>query len=173
AVSKLAQNLIGGLYSKAYKLDIISVRAFNHIGAGQSDVFVASDFCKQVAEIEAGKKDAIISVGNLSAKRDFTDVNDVISAYIAIMEKGISGKTYNVGGGTVCTISELLDRILKLSDVKINVEIDKSRLRPIDTPEISADISELVADTGFEPSIPLNTTLLGLLNHWRAFTKRS
>ena len=167
AVSKLTQNLLGGLYLKAYGMDIISVRAFNHIGPMQADIFVASDFCKQVAMIEKGRKEPVISVGNLSAIRDFTDARDVVKAYTLLMSKGISGKTYNVGGGTVCKISELLDRILKLSSVQIKVEIDQSRLRPIDTPEISADISELKKDTGWTPSKTLDETLLDTLEYWR------
>lgn len=167
AVSKLTQNLLGGLYLKAYGMDIISVRAFNHIGPMQADIFVASDFCKQVAMIEKGRKEPVISVGNLSAIRDFTDARDVVKAYTLLMSKGISGKTYNVGGGTVCKISELLDRILKLSSAQIKVEIDQSRLRPIDTPEISADISELKKDTGWTPSKTLDETLLDTLEYWR------
>ena len=167
AVSKLTQNLLGGLYLKAYGMDIISVRAFNHIGPMQADIFVASDFCKQVAMIEKGRKEPVISVGNLSAIRDFTDARDVVKAYTLLMSKGISGKTYNVGGGTVCKISELLDRILKLSSAQIKVEIDQSRLRPIDTPEISADISELRKDTGWTPSKTLDETLLDTLEYWR------
>ena len=167
AVSKLTQNLIGGLYCKAYGMDIISVRAFNHIGPLQADIFVASDFCKQVATIEKGLKEPVISVGNLSAIRDFTDARDVVKAYVLLMKKGISGKTYNVGGGTVCRISELLDRILNLSDVKIEVIVDKARLRPIDTPEISADISELKKDTGWTPTKTLDETLKDTLDYWR------
>ena len=117
--------------------------------------------------IEKGRKEPVISVGNLSAIRDFTDARDVVKAYTLLMSKGISGKTYNVGGGTVCKISELLDRILKLSSVQIKVEIDQSRLRPIDTPEISADISELRKDTGWTPSKTLDETLLDTLEYWR------
>ena len=171
AVSKLAQNLLGGLYAKAYQMDILSVRAFNHIGPGQAPAFVASDFCRQVARIEKGRQEAVISVGNLSAIRDFTDARDVVRAYSLLMEKGVSGKTYNVGGGTVCTIQELLNRILKLSKVSIRVEIDGARLRPIDTPEISADISELKKDTGWMPVRTLDETLNDTLNDWRKAEK--
>lgn len=167
AVSKLTQNLLGGLYCKAYGMDIISVRAFNHIGPMQAEIFVASDFCKQVAMIEKGKKEPVISVGNLAAIRDFTDARDVVKAYALLMSKGLSGKIYNVGGGTVCKISELLDRILKLSTAEIKVEIDNARLRPIDTPEISADISELKKDTGWSPTKPLDETLKETLDYWR------
>ncbi|HOV40413.1 MAG TPA: GDP-mannose 4,6-dehydratase [Oscillospiraceae bacterium] len=167
AVSKLAQNLVGGLYFKAYGTDIISVRAFNHIGPMQAQTFVASDFCRQAAMIEKGLKEPVIYVGNLSAVRDFTDVRDVVRAYRLLMEKGVSGKTYNVGGGTVCSIEELLDRILKLSGAKIRVEVDKEKLRPIDTPKICADISEIKKDTGWIPVIDLDKTLSDTLDFWR------
>lgn len=167
AVSKLAQNLIGGLYQKAYGMDILSVRAFNHIGPRQAEAFVASDFCRQTALIEKGKKEPVISVGNLAAVRDFTDVRDVVRAYTLLMKKGISGKTYNVGGGTVCSIQQLLERILALSSCEIRVEVDSARLRPIDTPEISADISELKKDTGWAPQRTLDETLSDTLNYWR------
>lgn len=167
AVSKLTQNMLGNLYVKAYDMDIISVRAFNHIGPMQADIFVASDFSKQVAMIEKGLKEPVIRVGNLNAVRDFTDVRDVVRAYTLIMQKGVKGKTYNVGGGTVCKISELLDKILKHSKAQITVEVDKERLRPIDTPEISADISLLKNDTGFVPEYTLDETLLDTLNYWR------
>ena len=168
AVSKLTQNLVGGLYVKAYDMDIISVRAFNHIGPMQAPAFVASDFSKQVADIEKKLKAPEIHVGNLEAIRDFTDVRDVVRAYILIMSKGIKGKTYNVGGGTVCKISELLNRLLSLSDVKIDVIVDKDKLRPLDAPEISADISLLKADTNWKPEYPLDRTLKEMLDYWRS-----
>ncbi len=167
AVSKLAQNLVGGLYFKAYGTDMISVRAFNHIGPMQAQTFVASDFCRQVALIEKGLKEPVIYVGNLSAVRDFTDVRDVARAYRLLVEKGVSGKTYNVGGGTVCSIEELLGRILKLSEAKIRVEVDKEKLRPIDAPKICADISEIKKDTGWMPEIDLDKTLSDTLDFWR------
>lgn len=168
AVSKLTQNLIGGLYVKAYDMDIISVRAFNHIGPMQAPAFVASDFSKQVADIEKGLNAPEIHVGNLEAIRDFTDVRDVVRAYLLIMSKGIKGKTYNVGGGTVCKISEILSRILVLSDIKIDVITDKDKLRPLDAPEISADISLLKADTDWKPEYPLDQTLKEMLDYWRS-----
>lgn len=167
AVSKLAQNLLGGLYVKAYEMEIISVRAFNHIGPRQSKDFVVADFCRQTARIEKGLQGTAIKVGNLSAVRDFTDARDVVRAYILLMEKGKIGETYNVGGGTVCEISQILERILAFSDMKISVEFDKERFRPIDAPRISADISKLQADTGWKPIYSLNETLLDTLTYWR------
>lgn len=170
AISKLTQNMIGELYCKAYGMDIISVRAFNHIGAGQLPQFVVADFCKQAAEIMAGKREAVINVGNLSAKRDFTDVRDIVRAYAELSLKGRAGETYNVGSGHAVSIQSVLDKIIELSGVEIRVNVDKERFRPVDVPFIEADISKLKADTGWEPSIPMEASLAGIIEYFRAVT---
>ncbi|MED9971012.1 MAG: GDP-mannose 4,6-dehydratase, partial [Lachnospira sp.] len=99
AATKSCQNMLGRIYSDAYNLDIMMVRAFNHIGPNQTPMFVVADFCKQVADIEKGKQEPVINVGNLSAKRDFTDVRDVVKAYAKLVAGGKRGETYNVGTG--------------------------------------------------------------------------
>lgn len=167
AVTKLAQNMIGELYFKAYGMDIISVRAFNHIGPGQLPQFVAADFCRQAAEIVCGKREPVIRVGNLGAKRDFTDVRDIVRAYALLAEKGRSGETYNVGSGHAVSIQSLLDRIIRLSGVPIRVEIDKERFRPVDVPFIEADISKLRGDTGWQPHISLDDSLSDIINYFK------
>lgn len=159
AVSKAAQNMFGALYSKVYGMRIVMVRAFNHIGAGQLPQFVTADFCRQAAEIVCGKRENVIRTGNLSAKRDFTDVRDVVRAYGMLAEKGRDGETYNVGSGKSISIEELLCKIIELSGVSIKREIDPKRLRPSDIPEIRADISKLQRDTGWSPQIELSQTL--------------
>ena len=159
--------MIGKIYADAYQMDVMMVRAFNHIGPGQTERFVVSDFCKQVAEIEAGKKEPVISVGNLSAKRDFTDVKDIVRAYSLLLRKGEQGETYNVGSGKAVAIQELLDQILALSDCEIRVEQDAAKLRPVDVPVIEADIKKLRQVTGWEREIPLRDTLLAVLTDWR------
>ncbi len=167
AATKACQNMIGKIYQEAYDLDIMSVRAFNHIGPNQTPTFVVADFCRQVAEIEKGLKEPVMHVGNLSARRDFTDVRDVVRAYVDIMEKGSAGETYNVGSGRAIAIKDILDKILSLSDADIKVETDPSRFRPVDVPVIEADISKLKACTGWEPAIPLEQTLTDTLEYWR------
>lgn len=159
--------MLGNIYYRAYGMQLIMVRAFNHIGPNQTSVFVASDFCKQVAEIEAGKKKPILHVGNLSAKRDFTDVRDVVRAYGLLIQHGKAGETYNIGSGHAIAIQELLDTILSLSHANITVEIDVARLRPSDIPIIKADIHKVHTATGWTPEIPLEQTLLETLNYWR------
>lgn len=167
AVSKLAVNQLTELYAKAYSLNVISARAFNHIGPLQGPQFVAADFARQIALIEKGDCEPIIRVGNLEAKRDFTDVRDVTRGYIALMEKGQRGKTYNVGGGSLVTIRALLDTLIGFSKAAVKVEVDPGKLRPIEAPIISPDTSLIGRDTGWAPTIPLKTTLLDTLNFWR------
>lgn len=167
AATKACQNMIGSIYSKAYDMELILVRAFNHIGPGQAPMFVVSDFCKQVAEIEKAEREPVMKVGNLTARRDFTDVRDVVRAYVKLVQAGQPGETYNVGSGNARTIQEILDLIISQSNVKIQVEIDPNKLRPVDVPIIEADISKLSALTGWKPQIPLEQTIRETLDYWR------
>ncbi len=167
AATKSCQNLLGAIYAKAYQLDIMMVRAFNHIGPNQIPQFVVADFCSQVAAIEKGLQKPEIRVGNLSAKRDFTDVRDVVAAYGAIIEKGCSGETYNVGSGHAVAIQEILDEILSLSERDIQVIVDQSKFRPVDVPVIEADISKIQKDTSWKPQISLRQTLVETMEYWR------
>lgn len=167
AATKVCQNMLAGIYAQAYDMDIMMVRAFNHIGPGQAPIFVVSDFCKQVAEIEAGKKTPVIYVGNLEAKRDFTDVRDVVKAYVLLVQKGVAGETYNVGCGHAYKIKEVLDLIISKSTSKIEIKIDPNKIRPVDVPIIEADITKINQATGWKPEIPLEQTILETLNYWR------
>ena len=168
AATKACQNMIGTIYTDAYHMDIMSVRAFNHIGPKQSEIFVVSDFCKQVAQIEAGQMEPVIRVGNLSAARDFTDVRDVVRAYALLLEHGRTGETYNVGSGHAIPIEEILHRILAQSSASIEVTIDPAKLRPVDIPIIEADITKLQKDTGWTPKHSLDATIRDVLTYWRA-----
>lgn len=143
------------------------VRAFNHIGPTQSPIFVVSDFCRQVAEIEKGIREPVMYVGNLDARRDFTDVRDVVEAYGLLAEYGKPGETYNVGRGEAISIREILEMIIALSNRDIRIEIDKNKLRPVDVPIIEADISKIHSLTGWKPKIPLKQTIEETLNYWR------
>lgn len=168
AATKACQNMIGNIYARAYNMDVIMVRAFNHIGPGQSPIFVVSDFCRQVAEIEAGLKRPVMYVGNLEARRDFTDVRDIVHAYALLIKTGKAGETYNVGSGHSYAIREVLDEIISLSSEDIKVEIDLNKIRPADVPIIEADITKINQITGWEPLIPLKQTLQETLDYWRA-----
>ncbi len=159
AATKAAQNMFGTLYARSYGMDIVMVRAFNHIGKGQLPQFAAADFCRQAAEIMAGLRENVIRTGNLSAKRDFTDVRDVVRAYGLLAVKGKAGETYNVGSSRSIAISELLREIITISGCEIRHETDPARMRPSDIPEIRADITKLQRDTGWTPEVPLAETL--------------
>lgn len=167
AATKACQGMLGEIYSRAYKMDIVMVRAFNHIGPGQADIFVIADFCRHVVLAEAGKKEPVISVGNLAAERDFTDVRDIVRAYSALMKSGKSGQTYNVGSGKARSIQSMLDMILEKSSVKIEVKQDSSRMRPSDVPTIAADITRIKNDTGWQPEIALSDTIDDIIAYWR------
>lgn len=167
AVTKNTQNQLGRLYAQAYGLDVLSTRSFNHIGPNQTPLFVVADFCRQVVEIEKGRQEPVLQVGNLSAKRDFTDVRDVVRAYRLLAISGKKGETYNVGQGKAVEIDAILKMILSLSIEKIQVEIDPAKLRPVDVPIIEADIEKLQKATGWEPQISLGQTLQETMTYWR------
>lgn len=167
AATKVCQNMLAKIYADAYGLDVMMVRAFNHIGPNQLPLFVVADFCKQVAEIEAGNREPVMKVGNLSAKRDFTDVRDVVRAYALLMKSGCAGETYNIGSGHAIAIEDILKQILDHSSVEIRVEVDPERLRPVDVPIIEADTTKVYEATGWKPEISLEQTIRETLDYWR------
>lgn len=167
AATKACQNMIGSIYSKAYNMELMMVRAFNHVGPAQAPMFVVSDFCKQVAEIEKGLREPMMRVGNLAARRDFTDVRDVVRAYVQLIQCGKPGETYNVGSGHARAIQEILDMIISQAKISIKVEVDPNKLRPVDVPIIEADITKLQQLTGWKPEIPLEQTIQETLDYWR------
>ena len=159
--------MIGNIYSKAYDMELMMIRAFNHIGPGQAPTFVVSDFCKQVAEIEKGLREPVMMVGNLAARRDFTDVRDVVKAYVKLVQMGVPGETYNVGSGNAQEIRQILDTIVSMSKVDISVQIDPNKIRPVDVPIIEADITKINELTGWKPEISIEQTIRETLNYWR------
>lgn len=167
AISKTAVESLATLYANSYGLHLIMVRAFNHIGPGQLPIFVVSDFARQIAIIEKGEAEPVITVGNLSAKRDFTDVRDIVRAYVCLVRTGRSGQVYNVGTGKSISVESVLERLLSLSDKKIEVRIDPDKFRPVDVPELVADIEKLREDTDWEPEILLNQSLSDTMQYWR------
>lgn len=167
AVSKIAQDFLGYQYFIAEKVKCIRVRPFNHIGPNQAPFFVVSAFAKQIAEIEKGKKESILKVGNLESKRDFTDVRDVVRAYELLMHKGEEGEVYNIGSGKSHKIQDILDTLLSMSEAKIVIEKDPGLMRPSDVPDLRCDYSKLHDVTGWEPEIDLKTSLKDVLDYWR------
>lgn len=167
SVSKIAQDFLGLQYFLSYGLKIIRVRPFNHVGPRQSPNFVVSSFAKKIAEIEKGKLKPILRVGNLEVKRDFTDVRDMVYAYTLVLEKGSLGDVYNIGSGISYKISEILNKLLSFSKIKIKVELDPSLLRPLDILELVCDNRKFKKLTGWQPKIPIETTLAETLAYWR------
>ena len=163
AISKLAQEMT----ASASPLPVVIVRPFNHAGPGQSAAYATSAFAQQIAEIESGRRDAVLHVGNLDARRDITDVRDTVRAYEALAERGRTQTPYNVCSGEARTMRELLDVLLSLSRVRVRIEVDPSRLRPSDNPVIAGSHERLTRDTGWRPEIPIERTLADLLDHWR------
>ena len=168
AVSKVAQDMLGYQGWMSWKIDCVRTRGFNHEGPRRGPVFVASDFAKQIADIERGKKAPVLSVGNLEAIRDFTDVRDMVKAYWLALEKCEPGEVYNIATGKGWKIKDLLDRLLSMTKSKIEVRQDPARLRPSDVPILLGDASKFVAATGWQPTIPFEQTLQDMLDYWRA-----
>ena len=167
AVSKVAQDLLAYQYFMSYGLKTVRTRGFNHTGPRRGDVFVTSNFAKQIAEIEKGKKEPVIQVGNLEAKRDFTDVRDMVRAYWLAAEKGKAGDVYNIGSGKTMAMKDMLDILLSLSKAKVKVQVDPARLRPSDVPILFSDSRKFVSLTKWKPRIPLEKTFKDLLDYWR------
>jgi GDP-4-dehydro-6-deoxy-D-mannose reductase len=168
AVSKVAQDLLAYQYWMSWKVDSVRTRGFNHEGPRRGPVFVASDFAKQIADIEKGLKPAVLHVGNLEARRDFTDVRDMVRAYWMALEKCEPGEVYNLCSGRAYSIQQVLDLLLGMTKVKIEVRQDRMRLRPSDVPVLLGDCSKFTQATGWEPVIPFEQTLRDMLDFWRA-----
>ena len=165
-ISKKTQEEIALLYSKVYNMNIIVARPFNHIGPGQNKNFVVPDFASKIIDIERGAV-PIIKVGNLDTYRDFTDVRDIVRAYVLLLEKGNIGEIYNIGSGKAIRVQEILDKLINLSRLPISVEIDPDKFRPIDVPLVLCDNSKINSDTGWEPQISIDKTLIETLEYWR------
>jgi GDP-4-dehydro-6-deoxy-D-mannose reductase len=168
AVSKVAQDLMGYQYFKSYGMHIVRSRAFNHEGPRRGDVFVTSNFARQIAEIERGLRKPVIAVGNLKNRRDYTDVRDIVRGYWLLLEKGEAGEVYNLCSGRAWVIHEILDFLLGEARVPgITVREEAARLRPSDVPVLRGDATKAQAAVGWRPEIPFEQTLRDVLDYWR------
>lgn len=168
AVSKIAQDYLGYQYYLSHELPVVRLRPFNHIGPRQRPGFVVPDFAQQIAEVEAGLREPVMRVGNLAAKRDFTDVRDIVRGYYLALLHGEPGEVYNLGSGEAHSIQEILNVLLEASSVPIRVEPDPARMRPSDVPIVVCDATRFRQCSGWEPRIPVRQTLLDVLGYWRA-----
>lgn len=165
-VSKLAQELLAS-HPPASGVQVTIARAFNHFGPRQDPAFSTSGFARQIASIEAGIQSPEISVGNLDARRDLTDVRDTVRAYRTIAERGEPGRAYNVCSGHAVAIRDVLDRLVARARLPIRVHVDPARFRPNDVPLLLGDPSRLRDELGWIPQIPLEQTLNDILQYWR------
>ncbi len=166
-VSKVAMDYLGYQYVQSYQMRIVRTRGFNHTGPRRGDVFAESSFAKQIAEIEKGFREPIIFVGNLEAKRDYTDVRDMVKGYLLAVEKGEPGEVYNICSGKAVKISKVLETLISYSKVKVKIEPDPARMRPSDVPILLGDNHKFVRQTGWKPTIPFEKTMKDLLDYWR------
>lgn len=166
AVSKVAAEALCYQWSQTEGMNIVMARPFNHIGPGQSERFVVSDFARQVAEIKLGLREAEISVGDIDVTRDFTDVRDVVRAYLLLLQQGKSGEAYNVCSGKEIPIREILEQLLVLAGVRASIKQDSARFRPAEQRRIYGSCDKLLGASGWQPEIPLEQALADNLNYW-------
>ena len=166
-LSKLAQEMTARQAFTLQQTPVMVARSFNHIGPRQGLGFVAADFARQIVEIETGRAEPVINVGNLAARRDLMDVRDTVRAYRAMMRSAEPGRSYNVCAGHAHSIRELLDGLLGHSTVTVDVRTDPDKLRPIDQPLVLGSYARLQRETGWQPEMPMDRTLADLLDYWR------
>ena len=167
AVSKVGEDMIAFQYFLSYSLKIIRTRMFTHTGPRRGEVFVTSAFARQIARIEAGLQEPVLRVGNLDSIRTFADVRDTVKAYWLLVHKCPPGEVYNIGGSVTMKVGEMLEKLLALTDKKIQVKVDKALLRPSDVTLQIPDCGKFKQATGWEPVIPFEQTLKDLLDYWR------
>ncbi|HEX6077806.1 MAG TPA: GDP-mannose 4,6-dehydratase [Micromonosporaceae bacterium] len=166
-VSKVAEDMIGYQYHQSYGMRILRTRSFTHTGPRSKEVFVAPAFAKQIAEAEAGLQKPVIRVGNRDSIRTFLDIRDMVEAYWLLTEHCPPGEVYNVAGTHTCTIGEMLELLLGMTDVRPEVMVDPQLLRPSDVTRQIPDTTKFREATGWEPKIPFEQTLLDILEYWR------
>ena len=166
AASKASIDLIAQQYAQSFGLDVIVVRPFNHIGSRQNPIFVVSDFARQFAEIASGKREPVISTGNTSVKRDFTNVRDVVRAYWMLFDRISSDVVFNVASGVAVEISLILQQLEEISGTKVRVESDPARIRDYDVPVVVGSYDRLRKATGWTPQVPLTETLQEVYTYW-------
>ncbi|MEM8706725.1 MAG: GDP-mannose 4,6-dehydratase [Actinomycetota bacterium] len=166
AASKAAADMVCVQAGLGHGLDVVRIRAFNHLGPGQSDKFVASAIASRIARAEQ-TGDTVVRVGNLEARRDFTDVRDVVRAYRALMADGQPGEAYHVCSGVDRSVRELAGILVSHSSADITLETDPDLMRPVDLKVLRGDNTKISTHTGWSPTIPIEQTLEDLLEQWR------
>jgi len=168
AVSKVAAEALCYQWSQTSDFDVLMARPFNHIGPGQSERFAISDFAKQIVEVKKGIRSPVLQVGDIDASRDFTDVEDVVEAYFALLQKGRSGEVYNVCSENEYTIRSLIERMIAIVGKDIAIEIDPSRFRRSEQRRVWGCSQKLRNDTAWKPTISIEESLQRVLNYWES-----
>ena len=171
-LSKLAQDRMAERAFKEDGLDVVIARPFNHAGPRQGPAFAVSSFARQIARIEAGLEAPEMLVGNLDARRDMTDVRDVVDAYNLMMMAAPAGRPFNICSGRAWKIGDLLEELLHFARAAIKVKVDQSRLRPSDVPVVQGDASRIQSELGWTPKIPVERMLSDTLEWWRGQVRR-
>ncbi len=166
-VSKVAEDLLGFQYHKSYGMKIVRTRAFNHSGPRRGPEFVTSNFAKQIVEIEKGKREPVLHVGDLEARRDFTDVRDIVRGYWLAASRGKYGEVYNLCSGKARTIQSVLDTLRMQSTAQFEIVRDRERMRPSDIPVLEGDCTKFTKQTGWKPQVIFSQTMGDLLDYWR------
>ena len=172
AISKAAADQYCRYAHKQLGLDAVVLRPFNHSGPGQSDRFALSSFARQIAAMERGEGEALLRVGNLNVKRDFTHVHDILRAYEAAMHGGVAGEAYNLCSGLAHSLQAAVEELLRLAHVDAAIEPDAERVRETDTPEVYGSHAKFHEATGWEPKLSFGQLLADLLDYWRAQLKQ-
>ncbi|CAN5726078.1 GDP-mannose 4,6-dehydratase [soil metagenome] len=168
AVSKITQDMLGYQYFKTYGMKMVRLRPFNHFGPGQSDRFVLSSFARQIAQAERGRIEPTVLTGDLSSERDFCDVRDVVRGYRLALDHALPGEAYNIGSGVARPVGSLLNMLIGMAEIPIEIRRDPARMRPSDVQVLVGDARKFQGATGWEPRIPIEDSLLDILNYWRA-----
>ena len=166
AVSKVAAEALCYQWSQSGPFEIVMARPFNHIGAGQDAQFAVADFARQIVAFRKGRGPGRLTVGDIQATRDFTDVRDIVRAYGDLLRAGLNGEAYNVCSGAERSLGEIIEALLRISGVTMQVEIDSQRLRPSEQRRMRGSYDKLRSHTGWQPAIPLEQTLKDILDYW-------
>lgn len=173
AVSKAAAELLCYQWTQSHAFDIVLARPFNHVGPGQAEWFVVSDFARQVVEVKLGLREPVIRVGDIEVTRDFTDVRDVAQAYLLLLERGIKGEVYNICSGKEQSIREILERLIVIAGIRCRIERDEARFRPNEQKRIYGSYARLNEQMGWQPAIGIDKSLQDALSDWESRIKHA
>ena len=168
ARSKAEADTLAATYAETHALDVVRARPFGHTGPGQAPRFMLPAFAQQVARIERGELEPVLRVGNLEVTRDLSDVRDIVLGYLALLERGVRGRAYNLCRGEGVRLTDLVQRLVALARVSVRIEVDPARLRPADVPYLVGDPTRIATECGWRVTRPLERTLEDVLESWRA-----